>query len=126
MRRGLHQMQELVNVTRPAGQNGLWIGRRTKAHNVGGAIYFRVDTPITDHTGNLLLQLGSIELQKLCQARSMYALVINRHDTNVVLNDTPEENLVPMRSEVSFRESRKRFQLLLMQSGVIDDFLLQE
>ena len=126
MRCRIYQMQELINVSRPVRQDRFWIGGRTKAHNVGRTVDFRINTAITDHSRNLLLQLGTLELQELGQPRSMNALVIHRSDTNIVLNDASKEDFFPMRSQVSFRKNRARFEFLLLWSGIMDDFCFQE
>lgn len=126
MRCSLYQMQELINIPSPVGQDSFRVRWRTKTHNVGRTVDFSIDTSITDHSSDLLLQLRAIQLQELRQPRSVDALVINRSYSNIMLNNTSKEDLFPMRSEVSFREDRGRLEFLLMKSWVIDNFLLQE
>lgn len=56
----------------------------------------------------------------------MNALVVERDSTDIVLNDSSVENVVPVLRQTRFLECRQAFEFLLMWKSVADNFLLQE
>lgn len=96
MRSRLDQMQQLVNVRRPVRQDFLRCLGGRESNNVLGSVDLGVHATVADHACNLGLQLSRFQLQELRQSGTMDPPVIERHDSNVVLDDTAVKALVPV------------------------------